>query len=190
MINLILFGPPGSGKGTQAAKLLKKYKLVHISTGDLFRFNLKNKTPLGLEAKKYIDKGDLVPDTVTINMLTEKVNEHPEAKGFIFDGFPRNVDQAKALDKLLKSKGSAVSVLLSLDVDDEELVKRLLNRGKDSGRKDDSDESIIRNRLKVYYNETTPVYDYYEKTGKSIKVNGVGTLLAVFRRLCKIMNKF
>lgn len=188
MINLILFGPPGSGKGTQAAKLLKKYKLIHISTGDLFRFNLKNNTPLGLEAKKYIDKGELVPDSVTINMLTEKVNEHPDTKGFIFDGFPRNVHQSKALDALLKSKGTEVSKLLALDVDDEELVKRLLIRGKISGRKDDSDESIIRNRFKVYHNETTPVFDYYEKVGKSVKIKGVGTLLAVFRRLCKLMN--
>lgn len=189
MINLILFGPPGSGKGTQAAKLLKKYKLIHISTGDLFRFNLKNNTPLGLEAKKYIDKGALVPDAVTINMLTKKVNEHPNAKGFIFDGFPRNVHQSEAMDALLTSKGSAVSALMALDVDDEELVKRLLGRGKTSGRKDDSDESIIRNRLKVYYSETTPVYDFYEKTNKSVKINGVGTELAVFRRLCKLMNK-
>lgn len=190
MINLILFGPPGSGKGTQAAKLLKKYKLIHISTGDLFRFNLKNNTPLGIEAKKYIDKGDLVPDSVTINMLTEKVNEHPDAKGFIFDGFPRNVNQSEALDQLLASKGQSVSSLIALDVDDEELVRRLLERGKTSGRKDDSDPAIIRNRLVVYNNETTPVFDYYEKQGKAVKVNGIGSLYAVFRRLCKILNQF
>ena len=190
MINLILFGPPGSGKGTQAEKLLKKYKLIHISTGDLFRYNLKNNTPLGLEAKKYIDKGDLVPDSVTINMLTEKVNNHPEAKGFIFDGFPRNVHQSEALDKLLKSKEATVSALIALDVDDDESVKRILGRGETSGRKDDSDESIIRNRLKIYYAETAPVFGYYEKFEKSINVNGVGTELAVFRRLCKIMNQY
>jgi len=152
--------------------------------------HLKNNTPLGLEAKKYIDKGDLVPDSVTINMLTEKVNENPGANGFIFDGFPRNVHQSEALDALLKSKGSEVSALIALDVDDEELVKRLLKRGETSGRKDDSDEGIIRNRLSVYHKETSPVYDFYEKAGKSIKVNGVGSLLAVFRRLCKIMNKY
>ena len=190
MVNLILFGPPGSGKGTQAAKLLKKYKLVHISTGDLFRYNLKNNTPLGVEAKKYIDKGELVPDTVTVNMLKEKVDENPKARGFIFDGFPRTIPQAKALDVLLKDKDSEVSTLIALDVDDEELVGRLLERGKNSGRKDDSDESIIRNRLNVYKKETTPVFDYYNAKGKAHKVNGVGTILAVFRRLCKIMNRF
>ena len=159
MINLILFGPPGSGKGTQAAKLLKKYKLVHISTGDLFRYNLKNNTPLGQEAKKYIDKGDLVPDSVTVKMLKEKVEDNPNAKGFIFDGFPRTIPQSEALDNLLESKGANVSVLIALDVDEEELVRRLLERGKTSGRKDDSNESIIRNRLAVYNKETTPDFD-------------------------------
>ena len=188
MINLILFGPPGSGKGTQAAKLVKKYKLLHISTGDLFRYNLKNNTLLGQEAKKYIDKGDLVPDSVTIKMLKEKVEENPKVKGFIFDGFPRTIPQAKALDKLLASKGQEVSALIALDVDDEEIVTRLLERGKTSGRKDDANESIIRNRIEIYKSETSPVYDFYDKKNKSLKINGLGTIYAIFRRLCKVLN--
>lgn len=188
MINLILFGPPGSGKGTQAEKLVKKYKLLHISTGDLFRYNFKNNTPLGQEAKKYTERGALVPDEITINMLKQKVDENPEAKGYIFDGFPRTIPQAKALDKLLADKGQEVSTLIALDVADEELIKRLLERGKTSGRKDDANEAVIQNRLTVYYKETSPVYDFYEKTDKSMKVNGLGTMYAVFRRLCKVLN--
>jgi len=190
MINLILFGPPGSGKGTQAEKLVNKYKLLHISTGDLFRYNLKNDTPLGKEAKKYIDKGELVPDSVTIKMLREKVEANPKVKGYIFDGFPRTIPQAEALDQLLASKEQSVSVLIALDVDDEEIVKRLLERGKTSGRKDDANEEVIRNRIDVYKKETSPVFDFYSKTGKSVKVNGIGTIYAIFRRLCKILNKF
>jgi adenylate kinase len=190
MINLILFGPPGSGKGTQAAKLVKKYKLLHISTGDLFRYNLKNDTPLGQEAKVYIDRGDLVPDSVTIKMLREKVEENPDVKGYIFDGFPRTIPQAAALDQLLSEKDQEVSALLALDVDDEEIVKRLLERGKTSGRKDDANEEVIRNRIAVYKKETSPVFDYYEKTDKSLKINGLGTIYAIFRRLCKVLNKF
>ena len=182
MINLILFGPPGSGKGTQANTLVEKYQLLHISTGDLFRYNMKNDTALGLEAKSYIEKGDLVPDSVTINMLKAKVDENPDVKGYIFDGFPRTIPQAEALDALLADKGG-VSALLMLDVPDDELVGRLLNRGKTSGRADDNDEGIIRNRLGVYKNETTQVFDYYFKTGKSIKVWGVGSLDKVFNRL-------
>lgn len=189
MINLILFGPPGSGKGTQAEKLVKKYKLLHISTGDLFRYNLKNNTPLGQEAKKYIDKGALVPDSVTIKMLSEKVEENPNVKGYIFDGFPRTIPQAEALDQLLKGKGLSISQLIALDVDDEEIVARLLERGKTSGRPDDSNEGVIRNRINVYKEQTSPVYDFYAKTDKSVKVNGLGTIYAIFRRLCKIMNQ-
>jgi adenylate kinase len=190
MINLILFGPPGSGKGTQAEKLVKKYKLVHISTGDLFRYEMSNDTALGLEAKAYIAKGELVPDAVTIGMLNNKVEKHPEAKGFIFDGFPRTTPQADALDALLKSKKQSISGLIALDVEDEELVKRLLSRGKTSGRADDNDESVIRKRMLVYKNETAPVFDYYSKQQKSHKINGLGTVLAIFRRLTKIINAF
>jgi adenylate kinase len=190
MINLILFGPPGSGKGTQAEKLVKKYKLVHISTGDLFRYEMSNDTELGQKAKAYMAKGELVPDAVTIGMLNNKVEKHPEAQGFIFDGFPRTTPQATALDVLLKSKKQNISGLIALDVEDEELVKRLLSRGKTSGRADDNDESIIRNRMAVYKNETTPVFDYYAKQNKSHKINGIGSILAIFRRLTKIINNF
>ena len=165
MTNIILFGPPGSGKGTQATKLVAKYGLLHISTGDLFRYNLKNNTPLGQEAKKFIDKGDLVPDSVTIKMLKEKVDENKNVNGYIFDGFPRTIPQAEALNILLGEENTSIGALIALDVDDEEIVKRLLERGKTSGRADDTDESIIRNRINVYKNETTPVYDYYKETG-------------------------
>ena len=183
MINLILFGPPGSGKGTQAANLVEKYDLLHISTGDLFRHNLKNNTPLGLEAKKYIDKGELVPDSVTINMLREKVQENRDVNGYIFDGFPRTIPQCSALDELLAEYNDEVSKLIMLDVPEEELVSRLLERGKSSGRADDANDDIIRNRIKVYENETSPVFDYYFIASKSVKVWGVGELAMIFERL-------
>ena len=184
MINLILFGPPGSGKGTQAAGLLVKYNLLHISTGDLFRYNLKNDTDLGKEAKTYMDKGQLVPDAVTIKMLKAKVEENPNVKGYIFDGFPRTIPQAEALDTLLESMGEQVSKLAMLDVSDEELMKRLLNRGKTSGRADDVDPVIINNRLSVYKDETYPVFNFYSKKGTAVKVWGEGALDMVFKRLC------
>ncbi|MEM1323332.1 MAG: adenylate kinase [Bacteroidota bacterium] len=188
MINLILFGPPGSGKGTQAAKLVDVYNLLHISTGDLFRYEIKNDTELGLRAKSYISKGELVPDEITIGMLNNKVEANPDVDGYIFDGFPRTIPQAKALDQLLTGKGQEVSALIAMDVDDEELVKRLLDRGKTSGRPDDSNEGIIRNRIAVYNKETTPVFDYYDQFNKSIKVNGVGTIDEIFGRLCGEMD--
>ncbi len=190
MINLILFGPPGSGKGTQAAKLVKKYRLIHISTGDLFRYEMSNNTPLGEQAKAYMAKGELVPDSVTIGMLRNKVEAHPEASGFIFDGFPRTIPQAEALDAFLREKKTNLSGLIALNVDDKEIVQRIKLRGKTSGRPDDNDENIIRNRITVYKNETSPVYDHYAKVGKSHMVNGTGTLLAIFRRICKIINTF
>ncbi len=189
MTNLILFGPPGSGKGTQATKLVEKYGLLHISTGDLFRYNLKNKTPLGKEAKTYMDKGALVPDSVTIKMLKAKVDENKEVGGYIFDGFPRTIPQAEALNILLGEDNQAISALIALDVDDEEIVTRLLERGKTSGRADDTDESIIRNRIAVYKKETTPVYDYYNETGHSMKIKGIGSIKDIFGRLCKEMDK-
>lgn len=180
MTNIILFGPPGSGKGTQAAKMIEKYGLVHISTGDLFRYEMGNDTPLGQQAKAYMAKGELVPDSVTIGMLRNKVDAHPDAQGFIFDGFPRTINQAQALDALLTEKNAAIDALIALQVDDEEIVKRIKNRGATSGRADDNDEQIIRNRIQVYKNETTPVFDYYDRQGKSHSINGIGQIDEIF----------
>ena len=184
MINLILFGPPGSGKGTQAKELVKKYGLLHISTGDLFRYEMGNNTPLGQEAKSYIEKGELVPDSVTVGMLRNKVEANPDVAGYIFDGFPRTIPQSEALDALLTEKGNSVSKLIMLDVEEEEIVRRLLERGKTSGRKDDLDEAIIRNRISVYEQETSPVYNYYDAKGKSVKVKGMGGIEEIFGLLC------
>lgn len=183
MINLILFGPPGSGKGTQAEKLVERYELLHISTGDLFRYEMGNNTPLGQKAKEYISKGELVPDEVTVGMLRNKVEANLDACGYIFDGFPRTIAQAEALDELLNENEASVSKLIMLDVPDDEIVDRILNRGKTSGRADDLDENIIRNRIEVYKSETTPVFDYYAEKNKSEKVNGVGSIEEIFERL-------
>jgi adenylate kinase len=184
MLNLILFGPPGSGKGTQAAKLVEKYNLMHISTGDLFRYEMGNNTPLGLKAKEYMDKGQLVPDEVTIGMLKNKVVASQGVSGFIFDGFPRTIPQSEALDALMTELGQSITTLIALDVDDEEIVARLLNRGKSSGRADDTDESIIRKRMSVYKQETTPVFDYYTGHGKAVKIAGMGSVEDIFTSLC------
>jgi adenylate kinase len=184
MLNLILFGPPGSGKGTQAAKLIEKYNLLHISTGDLFRAEISNGTALGLEAKSYIDKGALVPDSVTVNMLKSKMEQHPDVQGVIFDGFPRTIPQAEALDEMLKSKGTEVSLLLSLKVEDAEIINRIVKRGASSGRTDDTDPEIIQNRINTYKSQTTPVADYYAKSGKTKEVVGVGTVDEIFASLC------
>ena len=190
MINLILFGPPGSGKGTQAAKLVEKYNLLHISTGDLFRYEIGNSTPLGMEAKSYIDKGELVPDSVTIGMLRNKVEANPEVAGYIFDGFPRTVPQAQALDQLMGELSTSISKLILLDVDDDEIVTRLLERGKTSGRSDDQNEGTIRNRINVFKSETSPVYDFYAEQDKSVKVQGMGTIDMIFDRLCEEIDVF
>jgi adenylate kinase len=184
MLNLILFGPPGSGKGTQAAKLIEKYNLLHISTGDLFRAEITNGTALGLEAKSYIDKGALVPDSVTVNMLKSKMEQHPTVEGVIFDGFPRTIPQAEALDEMLNSKGTEVSLLLSLLVDDSEIISRIVKRGASSGRTDDTDAEIIQNRINTYKSQTTPVADYYSKFGKTKTVEGVGSVDEIFESLC------
>lgn len=188
MINVVLFGPPGAGKGTQAEFLKDKYQLVHISTGDVFRYNIKNATELGVLAKSYIDKGQLVPDEVTINMLNAEVDSNPEAKGFIFDGFPRTEAQADALAELLTSKNTAVSAMVALEVDDEVLVERLLERGKTSGRADDADESIIRNRIKVYYAETAILKGYYEKQDKYFGIDGVGSIPEITERISEVLH--
>lgn len=188
MINLILFGPPGSGKGTQAALLVEKYELVHISTGDLFRYEMGNDTPLGQQAKAFIAKGELVPDEITIGMLRNKVEAHPDATGFIFDGFPRTIPQAQALDHLMEEEGTGIHALVALQVDDEEIVNRIKLRGATSGRADDLDEKIIRNRIAVYKNETTPVYDYYAELGKSHSVDGIGTIGQIFQRICAVID--
>lgn len=183
MINLILFGPPGSGKGTQAKTIVEKFDLTHISTGDLFRYEIGNNTPLGMKAKAFMDKGNLVPDEVTIGMLENKLNTSKNPNGYILDGFPRTIAQAEALDKMLDSRGTKVTHLIALDVDDEEIVKRILERGKTSGRVDDSDEKTIRQRIDQYNEKTSPVYDFYDKVGISKKVNGLGDLPEIFNRI-------
>jgi len=189
MLNIVLFGPPGAGKGTQAEKLIAKYQLCHLSTGDIFRANIKGETELGKLAKSYMDKGELVPDQVTISMLEAEVDKNPSAKGFIFDGFPRTTPQAKALEAFLSSKGTSISVMLALDVKEEELIKRLILRGADSGRADDKDESIIANRIKVYNEQTAVVADFYAAEGKFEKINGVGDIEQIFTRLCEAIEK-
>lgn len=189
MLNLILFGPPGSGKGTQAAKLVEKYDLLHISTGDLFRYEIGNNTPLGLKAKEYMSKGQLVPDEVTIGMLNNKVDANPDVKGYIFDGFPRTIAQAEALDILLEKKNQSISGLIALSVEDNEIVARILNRGITSGRPDDNDESIIRDRISVYNDQTRPVFDHYKNDDKSHELSGIGTIDEIFERLCAAIDR-
>jgi len=183
--HIILFGPPGSGKGTQAKKLEAKYGIIQISTGDLFRYEMSHDTPLGLRAKAYMAKGELVPDEVVIGMLQNKVDATPEAKGFIFDGFPRTIPQAEALDQLLADKNEQIGKLIALTVSDGELVNRLLERGKTSGRTDDSNEEIIQNRIDIYKKDTSPVYDFYAHKNKSCSVDGIGTIDDIFDRLCQ-----
>ena len=184
MINIVLFGPPGSGKGTQAQNLIQKFNLKQISTGDLFRHNIKNETELGKLAKSYMDKGELVPDQVTIDMLTDELKKPTDAKGFIFDGFPRTAFQTEALEGIVKDVlNDHIDICLSLVVEDEILVKRLLERGKTSGRSDDADENIIRNRIKEYYTKTAEVAELYKKQGKYVEVNGVGEIAEIAEKL-------
>lgn len=188
MLNIVLFGPPGAGKGTQSEKISARYNLVHLSTGDIFRANIKGETELGKLAKSYMDKGELVPDEVTIRMLQAEVEKHPQAAGFIFDGFPRTIPQAEALDDFLHAKNTPVTLMIALEVPEEELIVRLLNRGKDSGRADDTDESIIRNRIKVYNEQTAVAAGFYQQQQKFVPVNGVGTIEEIFNRICQAVS--
>jgi len=185
MLNIILFGPPGSGKGTQAANLIEKYGLLHISTGDLLRQEIKDETPLGIEAKNFIDKGLLVPDDVVIGMISAKLDSNSNVKGVIFDGFPRTIAQAEALDRLLEFKKAPINIMLALHVNDDALAERLLKRGATSGRTDDQDAAIIRRRIEVYKNETSPVANYYDKQGKLVNIPGEGTIEETFALLVK-----
>ncbi len=189
MINLVLFGKPGAGKGTQAEFLKEKYNLKHISTGDLFRYNMSNDTELGKLAKSYIDRGDLVPDEVTIKMLQDDVEKNPDASGFIFDGFPRTTAQAEALDAFLSTKNMKINATIALEANDEVLIQRLLERGKVSGRTDDQDEDKIRNRFKEYNQKTAPLKDFYEAQGKFHSVNGIGAIDEITQRLAKVIEE-
>lgn len=190
MLNLVLFGPPGAGKGTQSDKIVEKYQLCHISTGDLLRAEMKAQTELGLQAKAKIEKGELVSDDIVIGMMAKKIAENAKGNGFIFDGFPRTTAQAVALDDLMAKHNIAVSCMISLEVDTPELVKRLLFRGKVSGRADDQNEDVIMNRIKVYNSETAPVKDFYAKQGKLKEIKGVGTIDNIFASICDVCDKF
>ncbi len=188
MLNIAIFGAPGVGKGTQSAKIVEKYNLVHLSTGDMLREETKNQTELGLKAKSYMDKGDLLPDSLIIDMIAAKVEANKQSAGIIYDGFPRTVNQAIALDEMLQSKGLSLSCMLYLEADHDTLVQRILNRGKESGRADDQNVETIENRIKNYNASTLPVADYYEKQGKSVKINGIGQLDVIFAEICKAID--
>jgi adenylate kinase len=189
MFNIILFGPPGSGKGTQSEQLIAKYQLKHLSTGDLLRSEIAGKTPLGLEAKNFMDKGQLVPDEVVIGMISSALDANPQAKGFLFDGFPRTEAQSEALDKLLQLKKTEIGVFLALQVSEEELIKRLLNRGLTSGRSDDTNEEVIKARITEYEKKTKVVADYYAKFDKVVNIKGEGTVEEIFTLLCNEIEK-
>ena len=189
MLNIILFGPPGAGKGTQAELLIQSFGLKHISTGDLLRNEIAAGTDLGKEASSYMDKGELVPDVVVIGMIKSKLDAHKHAKGFIFDGFPRTVEQAVALDNLLNTYNMPICGMLSLEVEKPELICRLLNRGKNSGRSDDQDKSVIENRINVYHEKTSPLIEYYKKQGKHFGIQGTGTIEDISVRIKKVMKQ-
>ncbi|WP_069660877.1 adenylate kinase [Arcticibacter eurypsychrophilus] len=190
MLNLVLFGPPGAGKGTQSQKLIEKYQLVHLSTGDILRNEITQGTELGLEAKKLMDQGVLVPDAVVIGMISNKLDSNKGANGFIFDGFPRTVAQAEALDILLETKHTAISGMIALIVDNEELKKRLLLRGKESGRPDDANPEIISKRIEEYNNKTAPVANFYKAQNKFQSVNGIGSIDEIFASIAAVTNSF
>ena len=190
MINIVLFGKPGAGKGTQADILKKHYELFHISTGDLFRYHIQGSTDLGILAKSYMDKGDLVPDKVTIDMLEETVTQNSNVEGFIFDGFPRTTGQAEALDAFLTNKSMSITATIALEAKDKILIERLINRGKTSGRVDDQDENKIRNRFEEYNNKTAPLKSFYSTQGKFYSVNGIGSVEEITQRLTRLIDGF
>jgi adenylate kinase len=190
MLNIVLFGPPGAGKGTQSENIIEKYKLVHLSTGDLFRKHLGEGTELGKLAQSYMDNGNLVPDEVVIGMVEDKISHHLDSKGFIFDGFPRTVNQAEALDSMLAKHNMGISGMIALEVPEDELKKRLLNRGKTSGRADDQDEDKINHRIRVYKEETAPVAEFYKKQGKFNSIHGVGSIEDIFGDITNAIDSF
>ena len=183
MLNLVLFGPPGAGKGTQSKQLIDTYQLIHCSTGDLLRSEIANETELGQRAKSIMDRGELVPDEVVVGMIDSMLDRHADARGFIFDGFPRTTAQAEALDQLLASRNESISGMIALEVADDELKNRLLERGKISGRPDDANPEIIENRIRVYNDQTAPVKSYYAQQHKLFEVDGMGTIAAITARL-------
>lgn len=188
MLNLVLFGPPGAGKGTQSQKLIDKYQLIHLSTGDILRNEITHGTELGLEAKKLMDQGILVPDEVVIGMISNKLDNNKGANGFIFDGFPRTVAQAEALDGLLETKNSSISGMIALEVDNQELEKRLMLRGIGSGRPDDANPAVIRKRIEEYNSKTAPVAGYYKEQNKFTSINGIGTIDEIFTSICGVID--
>ncbi|MBL4649088.1 MAG: adenylate kinase [Aureispira sp.] len=188
MLNLILFGPPGSGKGTQAAKLVEKYNLVHISTGDLFRREKKTNSPIWQEVQSFIDKGELAPDSITFRLLKAEMDKTPDAVGYILDGFPRNVNQAASLDVFFAEEGTAVSLLVELIVADKEVVTRITSRGKIEGRKDDQGPEIVQNRINIYKSQTSPVANHYDKVNKTKRIDGIGTIEEIFERICGVLD--
>lgn len=189
MLNIVLFGPPGSGKGTQSLNIVKKYDLAHLSTGDILRDAVKNMTPLGIKVKSYLDNGELVPDELVIDVLTEKAFSQNNPKGFVFDGFPRTIPQAEILDKILNNKSIPIDVVIAVDVDEEELFKRIIGRKTTEDRTDDN-EKVIRNRLEVYKKQTLPLFDYYKKQGKLEPINGMDTVDVVFSRISDVINTY
>jgi len=189
MLNIVLFGAPGAGKGTQAVMLAEKYSLVHLSTGDILRKELATGTDLGKQAKQFMDKGEFVPDEVVIGMIRSQIEQHPDAKGFIFDGFPRTTAQAEALDKMLEKSAMQITSMIALDVETEELVKRLKKRGESSGRADDQSLEVIYNRIDVYHQKTKPVIGYYHAQNKYNPIDGTGEIAEIFERLCSFMEE-